>query len=273
MQPRVATGGPRAALHASTISVANRILPRGLGRFVDAAGWMSSGQIEVPFADGRTIRVSLADGYWVPAAFGRPYEPELADALTDLLDPGATFVDCGANIGWWSAFAAVRIGAENVMAIEASSTVLPLLVKNAQLNGGFKVIEAAVWSQRGQVEFATDPHRHAWSSAQPEVRDTLVESGFHVRSVPAVTLDSLGLSGTPIVIKLDVEGAEIAALQGAMDTLRRGCVVIFEEHGRNPDAAVARYLRDVGYDVQPLGLDGGRTDAGRGYNFIARQGH
>jgi FkbM family methyltransferase len=53
---------------------------------------------------------------------------------------------------------------------------------------------------------------------------------------PIERLDDLALTG-PVVIKLDVEGGELAALQGAIDLLRQAprAAVIFEAHIRQAD--------------------------------------
>ena len=58
------------------------------------------------------------------------YEPETARMLDLVLDADTLFVDCGANIGWWSAIAARRIGAPGrVIAIEASKSVFVRLTE------------------------------------------------------------------------------------------------------------------------------------------------
>lgn len=261
----------RSRLHGLLLRGAATVLPSGLGRVADALGRLSDGFVVTCFEDGRRVRVRLDDGYWIPAAFGRPYEPEVEATLSRFLQAGTRFVDCGANIGWWSAFAAVRVGAENVTAIEPASFAYRQLEANAAMNGRFRTIHAAVWSGEGEVEVAVDTYRHAWASAAEDVRDALYRTGFTTERVPAVTIDGLDFTAGPTVIKLDVEGAELAALEGATRTLSsHDVVVVLEEHGRSRQRLASGFLRSLGFQVEPCdhGPDD-RADPSRGYNYVA----
>jgi len=102
--------------------------------------------------------------------------------------------------------------------------------------------------------------------------------------VPSVTVDSLlrrccpGLAG-PVVVKLDVEGAEIPAGEGAAQTLaERDVIFLFEDHGQDPECRVSRHLMDLGMVVLSPGhphpltiaeIRAVKTDPLRGYNFAA----
>ncbi|WP_205757016.1 hypothetical protein, partial [Lactobacillus crispatus] len=46
----------------------------------------------------------------------------------------------------------------------------------------------------------------------------------------------------PVVVKLDVEGVEIEALNGVGGLMRRDCVVICEEHGSDRTHGISRHL-------------------------------
>ena len=73
------------------------------------------------------------------------------------------------------------------------------------------------------------------------------DAGASGEDVAVMPLDDLFSGGQvspsgSYVIKLDVEGVEIAALQGATQLLKSDCVVICEEHGNDPNHTVSRYI-------------------------------
>src|SRR5262245_45011151 len=92
------------------------------------------------------IRVELPEFQLVvqahDAAVGRPlhatrqYEPHVCAALRRVLRPGMTFLDIGANVGFFTMLAASAVGATGrVFAVEPFQSNLKLLYLNAQLNG------------------------------------------------------------------------------------------------------------------------------------------
>ena len=116
---------------------------RGLQRFAWELGRIAGPDASAVVAvDGVRLRVYLSDGYWVHLLFfaGR-YEPEIEAALRRVLRPGMPFIDCGANIGYWSLLAAVRHQAR-VIAIEPARSSFERLSENVKLNGD--VVETGV---------------------------------------------------------------------------------------------------------------------------------
>ena len=86
----------------------------------------------------------LRDGYWTKLLLGQTYEPEFADLLARELVPDVAFLDCGANIGYWSVLASTRWGA-GVVAVEAAGDAYQQLVRNNILNGSrFTPLHGAV---------------------------------------------------------------------------------------------------------------------------------
>src|SRR6266540_956801 len=76
---------------------------------------------------------SFTHSFW-PAVDS--YEPDVRAALTHFLKPGDTFVDCGANIGYFSVMAGHLVGRRGqVVAIEANPVTRTFLSRNLQLNG------------------------------------------------------------------------------------------------------------------------------------------
>ena len=171
-------------------------------------------------------------------------------ALLDLMETGSLLIDIGANIGLWTLVGATK---GEVIAVEPNPRTYQMLVENIKLNGvGEKVtaIHAAVASEHGEVSFNCQAD-HTLSSIdhtnQSDVR------------VSAITLDSLftsKISTKGLVIKMDTEGYEMAALLGASKTLLvRNLKLIIEfnttllESKVLNDWSVYQHLRNQGFDA------------------------
>lgn len=186
--------------------------------------------------------VPFCDGYWSRLLNRRyDYEEEIEAFLKGAADLRYSFVDCGANFGYWSVLASSRpFGRQAALAIEASSENAKRLKNNAFLNGDrFRWFNAAVGAEAGGFARIT--------GARHEALGTLALAKNEPGAVPTVSLDSLVDDGfidasLPVVIKLDVEGVEIEALTGAKRLMQRDCVVICEEHGIDRTHGITRHL-------------------------------
>jgi len=211
---------------------------------------------------GPRLRIRLRDGYWTKLLVGQPYEPGLGELLAREVGPNAPLLDCGANIGYWSLLASTRWGAP-VVAVEAATTTYEQLVGTNELNGSrFCTVHAALWScEEERLTIVTHELRHAGSSVVTR-RDKIAQAGYQEELVQTVTIDGLVARHFPeakkIVVKLDVEGAEIAALSGATKTLlTRQVVLVYED----ADGSVSEAVRQHGYTPRSLGSG----------NYVARQ--
>jgi FkbM family methyltransferase len=208
--------------------------------------------------DGHRLRIPLSDGYWMaPLLRERDYEPRVRHVLSMALDdPEVAFVDCGANIGWWSLYASTRItDPRRIIAIEASSERFSRLRENASLNGEpFSCVHAAVWSRSGaELEIETHPEHHAGGSVMQGSRHRW--QGQYVKEgVLSVTLDDLarrflGSESDRLVVKLDIEGAELEALRGARQMLSEDVLLVFEDHVEGGVFVVTSRLLEQGFRV------------------------
>ncbi len=218
----------------------------------------------------------FADGYWSMLLGGADvYEPEIDELLRRLTDDRYTLIDCGANYGYWSVLASgPGFGAQRVIAIEPSSDTFAILRNNAALNGSrFTCIKRAVGATACAVYLSGNKH---------EARAVSAVANAAGERADMLALDSLVDDGTisstdRVVIKLDVEGLEIAALAGS-------CMVICEDHGSDMDHTISRHilektsLRLYYYDLESsrfermtniATLDRIKRFRNRGYNVFA----
>lgn len=183
------------------------------------------------------------------------YEPNKYDAIATFLQPGQVFIDAGANKGDFSLFGASIVGETgSVVAIEPDPINCRWVRRSVALNryGSVVVCEAALSDQAGDATLYRGENS-GWHSLVPRLpgrdKDTLL-----VRTVPLDDLVSeLGLCGQVSMIKIDVEGAEMMVLRGAVKTLRRQPqpIVVMDIHpylGVNPND-VCCLLEELGYGV------------------------
>lgn len=169
------------------------------------------------------------------------------------LRPGDTFIDAGANIGFYSVVAAGLVGpGGRVMAIEMMPPTIARLRDHLVTNAvPAEVIERALSDKDGEVVVATstvDKFGQASIVAEPK------HSGRATirHQVETVRLDTALANIGPIrLIKMDLEGAEWLALCGAPDVLSRTERLVFESNSR--DERIFALLREAGFGITPLG--------------------
>lgn len=138
--------------------------------------------------------------------------------------PGGTTVDIGANVGAYSLWQWTNMNRHGtIVAVEASPSTSTVLHRNLDANqASVVVVEAAVWSLNGTVEFVASDRSSSTAGVSETLDLDLVRGGVRL-IVEAMTLDALldleALSGGVIdVLKLDVEGAELEVLSAAAAT-------------------------------------------------------
>jgi FkbM family methyltransferase len=221
----------------------------------------------------------VTDDYWGRLIYSdaKPYEVEVENLLRAVSDIPYVFFDLGANYRYWS----VRVvddefGAHKAFAVEASPSNAKILKMNqAENKYRFEVICNAV-SNSNEKEVMISGVNHAGKSL-------LNSSGKGSEKVKTITIDrlledALALSG-PVIIKLDIEGSELASIQGASKTLEKDSLVIYEDHGKDITHEVTKRLLAIGsvfyFDGSKLNsitrvneLNYIKKNPVHGYNFI-----
>ncbi len=183
------------------------------------------------------------------------HEPEVQKLLASVLRPGMVYYDVGANVGFFAMIAARLVGPSGqVVCFEPLPDNARQIEYNARLNGFSNVTvrcEALGGSNRTEV-FRTSAEPTWGMLATVGKAPELVTGEIPVE---VRTLDSLrGAQDLrpPGLIKMDVEGAEVEALAGALQTLdaNRPWLVI-ELHRTN--GPVMAFLDRLSYQAAVLG--------------------
>jgi FkbM family methyltransferase len=160
----------------------------------------------------------LMDGLW---------ETTVTGWLESNLRPGQSFVDAGANIGYFTLLGGQLVGKRGrVLAVEAHPRLADLLRRNVVINGMqdyVTVRHQAAWSETTVLKFhlRTDYSANSSVGSLGDEQLTRVHDSEEVVEVVATPLDDL-LEASPHVdvMKVDVEGAEVQVFAGLQRTLR-----------------------------------------------------
>lgn len=162
--------------------------------------------------------------------------------------PGQVVYDIGAHVGYYTLLASELVGSHGqVIAFEPVPSNLKYLKNHLAINHieNARVFDLVVSDRDGMCQFREGP-----TTTTGHIDPT---GGVAVRTA---TLDSLVQRGEvppPHVIKMDIEGAEYTALQGARMTLQTHRPRLFlATHGAEIQHRCYQLLRGLGYYIEPL---------------------
>ncbi len=197
-------------------------------------------ECDVPYLPGTQLRVPL-DWHWFWQYRDlTEYEPNtlrlFAATVVEVARGDAAFVDCGAHIGLVSHYMTHRCSSiKQVWAFEPNLRSFGILQENcARL--------PAHSQARNQAVSDFDGHARLVRAAESDGDDAYIEPDAS-GSIDVTTIDELHLAPhLGLVLKIDVEGSELAVLRGARRTLERApfFAVLFEAH--------REVMKRTGYD-------------------------
>ena len=143
------------------------------------------------------------------------------------------FVDCGCNYGFYS-FYTSSISRDNVViSIEASKKTSEIFKKNLRLNNllNIKFYNKAISSREDQI-IKFNESENDWESSQVH-SDFKLETVSEIQSIKIDTVvKEYNLNEYISVIKLDIEGNEFSAIDGALDFIRKTSPLIIIEFSK-----------------------------------------
>lgn len=181
------------------------------------------------------------------------YEPGCVRALRKHLSEGSICVDVGANLGYFSILMSQIVGKRGrIIALEPMPDTVETLRENIGMNGleNVIVIEAAASDGSGSVQLLSGASERTAKTAS--IVGYRLEEPARTTLVRSIRLDDYFAGSTqfPDLIKIDVEGAELAVLKGARETIAKGrptLIVEIHRWGSPESRDVWDLLSELGY--------------------------
>jgi len=154
------------------------------------------------------------------------WESHIEKYIVENMPVDGVFLDVGANLGFFSLLAANKMQEDRssgrVIAVEANPVVLPYLMASIVESGlehRIDVIPYAASNNSGLAQMQENFGNNLGGVPMKDVR-TFVPSKDR-RLVPTVELDDILADLTRLdLVKMDIEGAELKAIEGMADLLR-----------------------------------------------------
>lgn len=196
--------------------------------------------------------------------FDKPegYEPHVTRRILECCQPGATVLDVGANIGWYTVNCAAAVGPTGrVVAVEPGAANVSLLLRSVSANRFDNVVTLPVaLSDRAGIAILQREYGSNGALFPNDRRGTPSD-----QLVSVLTLDLLeGVFDRLDVMKIDVEGIEPLVLRGGESLLSKHRPVVFMEFtpgglDRFPGSsleALGEWTEAHGYTIEVIDTDG-----------------
>ena len=262
----------------------------GLAAQIQSKVHKDTASIRLP--NGQRMRIARGCGTWIATALYwhglDGHEPETSRTLRFLFERSATFIDVGANYGFYSILGALWNPKLRVIAFEPVPQICEGLQRNVALNrlGDRIVCENLALADRcGKAAFFLP----GWEGKREEGKDldsagTLVADGWQARkNSPRIEVETVRFDDyerrRPMrvdLLKIDVEDFEADVLAGMREVIKRDrpfivCEVLPRAHRNERTRDIVASLEYQPYWITPAGyIRVSRFDFGRGdfQNFL-----
>ena len=188
---------------------------------------------------------------------GKVFEKEIVKEANHHIIPGTAVLDIGANFGQMAVFFSKSVGPDGlVYAFEADDFIFHVLEKNIKANGcnNISAFCKAVYNTTGRIVFYPEQDLTRFSSLGSYGIDPNATSG---REVETISIDSLKIEKKISFMKVDVQGADLAVLQGAKATIEKHKMPVifeFEEQFQTEYKTCFQdyldFIESIGYKIQ-----------------------
>jgi FkbM family methyltransferase len=212
----------------------------------------------IPWFEGMQVWVSTSDELLKSLFMTGCFEPNEFLFLDRLLRPGMTVVDVGANLGLYTLFAAGKVGKKGtVLSLEPSTREFQKLRANVDLNQltQVRLLQMGASNHPREADMLiADEVRSGHNTLGAFCYDTKLD---RKETVSLERLDEIVRSqaiSCVDVLKIDIEGGELFALQGGAQTLNTFRPILLLEFSDpsakaqgSSSAQVWNFLSGLGY--------------------------
>lgn len=190
---------------------------------------------------------------------GNVFEPEIVEVSKQYIKQGSTVLDIGANFGQMSLFFSQFTGDNGrVLSFEADDYVFYILKKNIIANNRKNIIayNKAVYDKSDKTMFYPVQDFKRFPAYGSYGLDPNATEG---RTINTVSIDDLNIQ-TPIsFMKVDIQGSDIFAMRGAVETIRRNQMPIlfefeeqFQQEFKTSGNDYMNFINEIGYKIEKV---------------------
>jgi FkbM family methyltransferase len=230
--------------------------------------------LTLPWHDKTIVKVRLGNDNSLCLYVCGSFEPNEFAFLDHVLEPGMVFFDVGANDGYFTLFAARRLGsAGQVIAVEPSSRERINLLRNIEANQltNVIVVPLALGAASGTASLRLAKDAHSGHNTL----GSFAHAGVQTDSFEEVKVDTLdavvvqlGLTRVDF-IKVDVEGAEAGVVDGGSEVLRKMRPTLLLEineaalqaQQRSAESLLATLREELDYEILIFSPESGLLEA------------
>tara|TARA_B100001287_G_C22667208_1_gene523404 strand:+ start:1214 stop:2077 length:864 start_codon:yes stop_codon:yes gene_type:complete len=238
--------------------------------------------IKIKLSSDTYFSFFLKDPYYNRLIYPKfKYEPEIEFLLKKLRDIDFLFLDAGANYGYWSLLvSSKKFNKKKAIALEPLKSNYNFLHKNRLDNQNrFKTLNLGVGEKKKFTKiYYSNQTSNVGASIYKDNNKKLFSEKIKIDKIDNILSK---IKEKNFVIKIDIEGNEINALNGAKKILKKNCLIIYEEHGSDKFHLNSKYFFKKNFSI--FSFDGKKiyqikkinelNDIKKlkhnGYNFIA----
>jgi len=190
---------------------------------------------------------------------GKIFEPEIVEISKQYINQGSTVLDIGANFGQMSLLFSQFTGDDGrIISFEADDYVFYILKKNIIANNCKNIIayNKAVYDKSGKVmvypvqDFKRFPAYGSYG---------LDPNATEGRTIDTISIDDLNIQRPISFMKVDIQGSDIFALRGAVETIRRNHMPIlfefeeqFQQEFKTSWNDYLNFINQIGYKIEKV---------------------